>query len=295
LSSSELQAKKKPSWLKVKFPSHQNFFSVANLLKRGELHTICQSAKCPNISECWTHRTATFLILGDTCTRNCAFCAVKKGIPSPPSEDEASRVAEAALILGLRYVVITSVTRDDLPDGGASCFAETIKIVRKKIDAVKVEVLIPDFKGSDEALMTVIAAQPDILNHNVEVPVSLYPAIKRPKENYKVTLKVLKRAKEFGAITKSGMMIGLGETNKDILQTFSDLRRASCNLLTIGQYLQPTNNNAHVTKYYTPLEFEQLKKIALDFGFEGVEAGPLVRSSYRAHRMYNTFVEKRAN
>jgi len=295
LSSSELQAKKKPSWLKVKFPSHQNFFSVANLLKRGELHTICQSAKCPNISECWTHRTATFLILGDTCTRNCAFCAVKKGIPSPPSEDEASRVAEAALILGLRYVVITSVTRDDLPDGGASRFAETIKIVRKKIDAVKVEVLIPDFKGSDEALMTVIAAQPDILNHNVEVPVSLYPAIKRPKENYKVTLKVLKRAKEFGAITKSGMMIGLGETNKDILQTFSDLRRASCNLLTIGQYLQPTNNNAHVTKYYTPLEFEQLKKIALDFGFEGVEAGPLVRSSYRAHRMYNTFVEKRAN
>lgn len=295
MSSSELQAKKKPSWLKVKFPSHQNFFSVANLLKRGELHTICQSAKCPNISECWTHRTATFLILGDTCTRNCAFCAVKKGIPSPPSEDEASRVAEAALILGLRYVVITSVTRDDLPDGGASCFAETIKIVRKKIDAVKVEVLIPDFKGSDEALMTVIAAQPDILNHNVEVPVSLYPAIKRPKENYKVTLKVLKRAKEFGAITKSGMMIGLGETNKDILQTFSDLRRASCNLLTIGQYLQPTNNNAHVTKYYTPLEFEQLKKIALDFGFEGVEAGPLVRSSYRAHRMYNTFVEKRAN
>jgi len=295
LSSSELQAKKKPSWLKVKFPSHQNFFSVANLLKRGELHTICQSAKCPNISECWTHRTATFLILGDTCTRNCAFCAVKKGIPSPPSEDEASRVAEAALILGLRYVVITSVTRDDLPDGGASRFAETIKIVRKKIDAVKVEVLIPDFKGSDEALMTVIAAQPDILNHNVEVPVSLYTAIKRPKENYKVTLKVLKRAKEFGAITKSGMMIGLGETNKDILQTFSDLRRASCNLLTIGQYLQPTNNNAHVTKYYTPLEFEQLKKIALDFGFEGVEAGPLVRSSYRAHRMYNTFVEKRAN
>ena len=295
MSSSELQAKKKPSWLKVKFPSHQNFFSVANLLKRGELHTICQSAKCPNISECWTHRTATFLILGDTCTRNCAFCAVKKGIPSPPSEDEASRVAEAALILGLRYVVITSVTRDDLPDGGASRFAETIKIVRKKIDAVKVEVLIPDFKGSDEALMTVIAAQPDILNHNVEVPVSLYTAIKRPKENYKVTLKVLKRAKEFGAITKSGMMIGLGETNKDILQTFSDLRRASCNLLTIGQYLQPTNNNAHVTKYYTPLEFEQLKKIALDFGFEGVEAGPLVRSSYRAHRMYNTFVEKRAN
>ncbi len=295
MSSSELQTKKKPSWLKVKFPSDQNFFSVASLLKQGELHTICQSAKCPNISECWSHRTATFLILGDTCTRNCAFCAVKKGTPSPLSEDEASRVAEAASILGLRYVVITSVTRDDLPDGGASAFAETIKIVRRKIDSVKVEVLIPDFKGSDEALMTVIAAQPDIINHNVEVPESIYPAINRPKENYKRTLKVLKRTKEFGAITKSGMMIGLGETNKDILQTFSDLRQAGCSLLTIGQYLQPTKRNAPVRKYYTPLEFEQLKRIALDFGFEEVEAGPLVRSSYRAHRMFNTLVEKRAN
>lgn len=295
MSSSELQTKKKPSWLKVKFPSDQNFFSVASLLKQGELHTICQSAKCPNISECWSHRTATFLILGDTCTRNCAFCAVKKGTPSPLSEDEASRVAEAASILGLRYVVITSVTRDDLPDGGAFAFAETIKIVRRKIDSVKVEVLIPDFKGSDEALMTVIAAQPDIINHNVEVPESIYPAINRPKENYKRTLKVLKRTKEFGAITKSGMMIGLGETNKDILQTFSDLRQAGCSLLTIGQYLQPTKRNAPVRKYYTPLEFEQLKRIALDFGFEEVEAGPLVRSSYRAHRMFNTLVEKRAN
>ena len=295
MSTSELQTKKKPSWLKVKFPSHQNFFSVASLLKQGELHTICQSARCPNISECWSHRTATFLILGDTCTRNCSFCAVKKGTPSPLSEDEATRVAEAASTLGLRYVVITSVTRDDLPDGGASAFAETIKIVRKKIDSVKVEVLIPDFKGSDEALMTVIAAQPEILNHNVEVPESLYPAINRPKENYKRTLKVLKRAKEFGAITKSGIMIGLGETNKDIMQTFSELRQASCSLLTIGQYLQPTKRNAPVKKYYTPLEFEQLKRIALDFGFEEVEAGPLIRSSYRAHRMYNTLVEKRAN
>lgn len=295
MSSSELQTKKKPSWLKVRLPSHQNFFSVANLLKQGELHTICQSAKCPNISECWTHKTATFLILGDTCTRNCDFCAVKKGIPYPPSKDEASRVAEAVSILGLRYVVITSVTRDDLPDGGASNFAETIRIIRKKIGKIKVEALIPDFRGSDEALMTVISAQPDILNHNVEVPESLYPAIQRPKKNYRRTLEVLKKAKEFGAITKSGMMIGLGETNKDILQTFSDLRQANCSLLTMGQYLQPTNSHAQVKKYYTPLEFEQLKRIALDFGFEGVEAGPLVRSSYRARRMYTRYVEKRAN
>jgi lipoic acid synthetase len=295
LSSSELQAKKKPPWLKVRFPSHQNFFSVANLLKHRELHTICQSARCPNISECWAQRTATFLILGDICTRHCTFCAVKKGTPSALYEDEASRVAEAASILGLRYVVITSVTRDDLPDGGASIFAETIKIIRKKIDSVKIEVLIPDFKGSDEALMTVIAAKPEILNHNVEVPESLYPAINRPKENYRRTLKVLRKAREFGAITKSGMMIGLGETNKDILQTFSDLSQAGCSLLTLGQYLQPTKSMIHVKKYYTPLEFEQLKKIALDFGFAEVEAGPLVRSSYRAYEMYETFIGKRAN
>ena len=295
MSSSELQTKKKPSWLKVKFPSHQNYFSVANLLKEGQLHTICQSARCPNISECWTKKTATFLILGDTCTRNCAFCAVNKGTPSPPSKDEASRVADAASTLGLRYVVITSVTRDDLPDGGASYFVETIWTIRRKIKNVKVEVLTPDFKGSDEALMTVIAAQPEILNHNVEVPESLYSAINRPKENYKRTLKVLKKANEFGAITKSGMMIGMGETNKDILQTFSDLRQSSCSLLTIGQYLQPTKNHAPVKKYYAPLEFEQLKRIALDFGFQEVESGPLVRSSYRAHKMYNAFVEKRAN
>jgi lipoic acid synthetase len=295
LSSSELQTKKKPSWLKVKFPSHQNYFSVSNLLKEGQLHTICESAKCPNISECWSKKTATFLILGETCTRNCAFCAVNKGAPSPPCEDEAARVADAASTLGLSYVVITSVTRDDLPDGGASYFAETIWAIRRKIKNVKVEVLIPDFQGSDEALMSVIAAQPEILNHNVEVPESLYPAINRPRENYKRTLKVLQKAKEFGAITKSGMMIGLGETNKDILQTFSDLRQSDCSLLTLGQYLQPTKTHAPVKKYYAPLEFEQLKRIALDFGFVEVESGPLVRSSYRAHNMYNAYVEKRAN
>lgn len=204
-------------------------------------------------------------------------------------------MTKAASILGLLYVVITSVTRDDLPDGGASRFAETLKAVRQKIPEAKIEVLIPDFRGSEDALMTVIAARPDILNHNVEVPESLYPVINRPKENYRLSLKILKKAKEFGAITKSGMMIGLGETNKDILQTFSDLRRAGCNLLTVGQYLQPTKNNVPVKRYYSPLEFDQLKKIALDFGFEEVEAGPLVRSSYRAHRMYNAFTETRTN
>jgi lipoic acid synthetase len=218
---------------------------------------------------------------------------VKKGIPSPPSKDEASRVADVASAMGLQYVVITSVTRDDLSDGGAFLFVETINTVRQKIPTAKIEVLTPDFSGSEEALMTVVAAQPEIFNHNVEVPESLYPFINRPNENYRRSLRVLERAKEFGAITKSGMMIGLGETTEDILHTFSDLRRIGCNLLTIGQYLQPSRDNSPVKKYYSPLEFEQLKKIALDFGFEKIEAGPLVRSSYRAHKMHSAFLETR--
>ncbi len=233
--------------------------------------------------------------MGDTCTRHCSFCAVHKGVPSPPQKDEPFRVAEVASTMGLRYVVITSVTRDDLYDGGAALFVETIKAIRQKIPAAKIEVLTPDFSGNDEALMTVVAARPDIFNHNVEVPESMYSAICRPNENYKLSLRVLERAKEFGAITKSGIMIGLGESTEDILHTFSELRRTGCNLLTIGQYLQPSKNNIPVLKYYSPLEFEQMKKIALDFGFEEVEAGPLVRSSYRAHRMYKTFLEKRTH
>ena len=197
--------------------------------------------------------------------------------------------------MGLQYVVITSVTRDDLSDGGASFFVKTIKAIRQKIPTAKIEVLIPDFQGNIEALMTMVAAKPDIFNHNMEVPESLYKAINRPSENYRSSLRVLERAKEFGAITKSGLMIGLGETTEDILHTFSDLRRIGCNLLTIGQYLQPSRDNAPVIKYYSPLEFEQLRKIAMDFGFEEVEAGPLVRSSYRAHRMYKSYLETRTH
>lgn len=295
MSSSELQPKKKPTWLKVNFPSHQNYFKLSNLIDEQNIHTICQSAKCPNIAECWTQRTATFLILGNTCTRNCSFCAVKKGTPSPPLHDEALRVVEAASTMGLRYVVITSVTRDDLGDGGAHLFVETMNAVREKIPEAKIEVLTPDFNGNDEALMAVVSAQPDIFNHNIEVPESLYTAINRPIQNYRGSLKVLERAKEFGATTKSGMIIGLGETTEDILHTFSDLRRTGCNLLTIGQYLQPSKNNAQVIKYYSPLEFEQLRKIALDFGFEEVEAGPLVRSSYRAHKMYTSYLKTRTH
>jgi len=294
VSTPEVQTNSKPSWLKVSFPTHQNFFYVSRLLKNKNLHTICLSAKCPNTVECWTQKTATFLILGDTCTRNCGFCAVKKGIPSPPEPEEATRIAKAISLLGIRYAVITSVTRDDLPDGGASLFSDTIKAIRKKIPKVKVEILIPDFSGSEAALRTVIAAQPDILNHNIEVPNRIYPLINRPKEYYTRSLKVLEKAKKMGAFTKSGLMVGLGEKKAEIIQTFSDLRKVSCDLLTIGQYLQPAKSNAPVKKFYNPQEFEQLKNIALDFGFFDVESGPMVRSSYRAHKMYKFLSENSA-
>jgi len=290
---SDYKSPPKPPWLKVRLPTHGNFFHVADLLKKNSLHTICQSAKCPNISECWSAKTATFLILGDTCTRNCAFCAVKKGLPLPPLAEEPGLVAEAVASLGLDYAVITSVTRDDLPDGGASFFAATIKAIKKKNPEAKVEVLIPDFKGDERALAMVIEAGPDILNHNLETTESRYPLIHRPPENYERSLNVLKRAKEMAALTKSGLMVGLGENKPEINQTLSDLRSVKCDLLTIGQYLQPATSNVPVRKYYRPQEFEEFKIKALDLGFKDVEAGPLVRSSYQAHRMFHS-VEKGA-
>ncbi|MGB2844514.1 MAG: lipoyl synthase [Candidatus Aminicenantaceae bacterium] len=294
LSLQETQPAKKPSWLKVKFPSDPNFFYVSNILKKEKLHTICQSARCPNISECWSRRTATFLILGNICTRKCAFCAVKKGVPSSPSPEEPGKVAEAVSKLGLRYAVVTSVTRDDLADGGASLFAETINAVRERTPGVKVEVLVPDFNGDEEALETVIRAKPDVLNHNLETTEVIYPQINRPRENYWRSLKVLQKAGELGAATKSGLMLGLGESKEDILQSFSDLRKASCDLLTMGQYLQPSKTHAPVLKYYSPGEFEEIKIAALDYGFKDVESGPLVRSSYKAHKIYKSLQEKTA-
>ncbi len=289
---SDIQTKRKPSWLKVKFPSHQNFFQISHLIQEKNLHTICQSAKCPNIGECWSQKTATFLILGDTCTRNCSFCAVKKGVPSTPSAEEPLSVAEAVSLMDLRYAVITSVTRDDLPDGGASLFAATIRAVKDNIPGGKVEVLIPDFKGDEQALKVVIDAEPDILNHNLETPENIYPLINRPIENYQRSLQVLKKAKEMGATAKSGLMIGLGEKNVDIIRTFADLRSVDCDLLTLGQYLQPDQTSVPIQKYYSPQEFLILKKIALDSGFKEVESGPLVRSSYLAHKMYNNLKER---
>jgi lipoic acid synthetase len=277
---------KKPVWLKVKLPSDPSFFRVSEVLKAHRLHTICRSARCPNIGECWSNRTAAFLILGDTCTRACAFCAVAKGRPSAPDETEPGHVARVVRSLGLKYAVITSVTRDDLADGGASIFARTIRAVREESPQTKIEVLVPDFDGSMEALDVVLEAGPDILNHNLETTESLYPLIRRPAGNYRRSLEVLAAAKRRKALAKSGLMIGLGERQEDVLQTLSDLRRAGCDLLTIGQYLQPSQANTPVEKYYSPREFDELRTIALDFGFADVVAGPLVRSSYHADKLY---------
>lgn len=282
----------KPSWLKVRLPSDRNFFQVAEILKKSRLHTICESAKCPNTGECWSKKTATFMILGDICTRKCGFCAVNKGTPLPPSANEPQHVAEAVRSLGLQYAVVTSVTRDDLPDGGASRFAQTVREVRKKNPAVKVEVLIPDFNGDETALAAVLEAKPDVLNHNLETTESFYPVITRPSENYRRSLRVLETAKKQKAVTKSGLMVGLGEDMAEILETFSDLRKSMCDLLTIGQYLQPSKTNVPVKKYYAPHEFVQLKTMALEMGFLEVESGPLVRSSFQARKMYISFQEK---
>jgi len=276
----------KPPWLKVRLPSHGSFFEVSAILKKNRLHTICQSAKCPNIAECWTARTATFLILGDTCTRECGFCAVKKGTPAPLSGAEPGQVAEAVAGLGLHYAVVTSVTRDDLDDGGAAVFARTVGAIKERRPQVRVEVLIPDFQGNEEALAAVIASGPDVVNHNLETTQPGYPRINRPPGNYRRSLGVLEAAQRLGALTKSGLMVGLGETGPEIERTLSDLRNAGCDLLTIGQYLQPSRQNPPVGRYYGPEEFEALRALALTLGFREVAAGPLVRSSYRAHQMF---------
>ncbi len=276
----------KPPWLKVRLPAHGNFFQVSEILKKNHLRTICQSAKCPNIAECWTASTATFLILGDTCTRNCGFCAVEKGTPSALHPDEPTKVAQAVESMGLDYAVVTSVTRDDLPDGGASLFAQTIRAIKDRRPRTRVEVLIPDFGGNEDALAAVVAAGPDVLNHNMETTSPNYPRLNRPAGNYRRSLAVLEKAGRMGALTKSGLMVGLGETPKEIEMTLRDLRTVGCRLLTIGQYLQPTRDNLPVSRYYSPDEFEALKRRAIELGFKEVAAGPLVRSSYQAHKLY---------
>ena len=274
-----------PDWLKVKIGGGEAYVKMKSLLRNAKLHTICEEAKCPNIAECFGSGTAVFLILGDICTRNCGYCNVKHGKPIPLNKNEPQDVAESVKKLGLNYTVITSVTRDDLEDGGANIFYETVKEIKKLNRNCKVEILIPDFKGNLESLKKVIDSGADVINHNIEVVEQLFPFI-RPEGNYETSVGLLENIKKINnkIKTKSGFMIGLGETKNQIVQTMKDLRRANVDFLTIGQYLQPTKKHVEIKKYYTPVEFDELKKIALNLGFEHVESGPLVRSSYHAER-----------
>jgi lipoic acid synthetase len=278
----------KPSWLRAKAPGGENFHQLKKLARGLGLHTVCESAQCPNIGECWNHKTATFMLLGDICTRRCGFCAVPKGRPQPLDLDEPRRVAEAVATLGLKHAVITSVNRDDDNLGGARIFAETIRQVREAAPECRIEVLIPDFQGLDEALQIVLAARPDVLNHNTESVPRLYRVV-RSGARYERTLRLLENAKKFSAamgvnmITKSGVMVGLGESMTELVDVFADLAARQVDILTVGQYLRPSRDHLPIARFYTPEEFAYLKEEALRLGFRHVESGPLVRSSYHAH------------
>jgi len=274
----------KPSWLRAKAPAGENFHQLKRLARGLGLHTVCESAQCPNIGECWNHRTATFMLLGDICTRRCGFCAVPKGRPLAIDWDEPRRVAEAVASLGLKHAVITSVNRDDDNLGGARIFAETIRELRRVAPECRVEVLIPDFQGLDAALRIVLDANPNVLNHNTESVPRLYRAV-RSGARYERTLRLLENAKKFsrGMVTKSGLMVGLGETVTELVDVFRDLAERQVDILTVGQYLRPSRDHLPIARFYTPPEFQYLKDEALRLGFRHVESGPLVRSSYHAH------------
>ncbi|OPH60416.1 lipoyl synthase [Paenibacillus ferrarius] len=275
---------RKPDWLKINLKTDENFKEIKSMMRSKTLHTVCEEAKCPNIHECWANRTATFMILGDICTRACRFCAVKTGLPTELDLEEPERVADAALQMGLRHCVVTSVARDDLKDGGAMIFAETIKAIRRKLPLCTVEVLIPDFLGREESLITVLEAKPDILNHNMETVERMSDRV-RSKAKYRRSLELLERSKRIAPNipTKSSVMIGVGEEWDELLQTMDDLRAVNCDIMTIGQYLQPSTIHLAVAKYYTPEQFAILKEEGMKRGFKHVESGPLVRSSYHAH------------
>jgi len=284
----------KPSWLRAKAPGGDNFHNLKKLARGLGLHTVCESAQCPNIGECWNQRTATFMLLGDICTRRCGFCAVPKGRPQPIDRDEPRRVAEAVATLGLRHAVITSVNRDDDNIGGARIFAETIREVRRVAPDCRVEVLIPDFQGIDEALQIVLDARPNVLNHNTETVPRLYRAV-RSGARYERTLRLLERSKAIAPdiASKSGVMVGLGEDTTELLDVFRDLAERQVDILTVGQYLRPSRDHLPIARFYTPAEFEFLKVEALAIGFRHVESGPLVRSSYHAHEQADSARAKR--
>ena len=276
-------ASKKPPWLKAPAPVGENYHELSSLITALKLHTVCESAACPNIGDCWNRRTATFMILGNVCTRRCGFCAVQKGAPLAVDYDEPRRVADAVAALGLRYAVVTSVNRDDRKDGGAELFARTIRAIRRRIPGCRVEVLVPDFQGSRRALETVLEARPDVLNHNIETVPRLYRRV-RPGSRYERSLAMLSYAKLVapGIPTKSGMMLGLGEGPDEIAAVMSDLRKHHVDIFTIGQYLRPSAAHLPIERYYSPGEFAALKRSAEKLGFARVESGPLVRSSYHA-------------
>ena len=273
--------RQRPDWLRVRIPSGESFARLKTLIDKHRLHTVCEEARCPNMGECWDAGTVTFMILGDVCTRSCGFCAVATGRPPVLDTEEPLRVAEAIRLMDVRHAVITSVNRDELPDGGAWLFAETIRRAREARPGIKIEVLIPDFRGEWWALQRVMDARPDILNHNAETVPRLYVQV-RPQAKYDRSLDLLRRAKQGGMVTKSGLMLGLGEETDEVLEVMRDLRASSCDILTLGQYLQPTKHHLPVDRYVHPDEFRHLKEEGLAMGFRHVESGPLVRSSYHA-------------
>ena len=286
----ELPRQPKPEWLKVRAPGSDNYHRLKGLMRTLGLNTVCEEANCPNIGECWHHGTATFMILGDTCTRSCGYCNVTHGAPKPPDQNEPVNVATAIHAMELAYVVITSVDRDDLADCGASHFARTITETRERRPDCRIEVLIPDFKGDESALRTVLDARPDVLNHNIETVPRLYRTA-RPGGRYDRALQLLDRSRTYAPDipTKSGMMVGLGEELDEVVSVLRDLRTAGCRIVTIGQYLRPSLANLPMVRYYTPSEFAELKRIALEMGFGHVESGPLVRSSYHAHEQTEAY------
>jgi len=280
-TSASKQRQRLPDWFKIKLRQGPDYRDIRKIIDERGLHTICEEARCPNMWECWNNRTATFLILGDICTRRCHYCSVETGRPTSLDLDEPQRVAEAVEAMALRHAVITSVNRDELEDGGAALFAETIRLIHEKIPTCGIEVLIPDFQGSESALRTVLDEKPDILNHNIETVPRLFPYI-RPQGKYNRSIQLLKQAKRLGATTKSGLIAGLGETTEEIREVMRDLRSVDCDILTLGQYLQPTKSHMPVDRFYHPDEFETFKEEAQALGFHHVESGPLVRSSYHA-------------
>jgi len=281
--------RKLPEWLKVKMPSGSKYENLKKLMGDQMLHTVCEEARCPNIGDCWERETATYMILGDTCTRACTYCAVKTGSPTGLDLEEPIRLAKTVQTLGLRYAVITSVNRDDLPDGGAFIFGQCIRQIKKLSPSCKVEVLTPDFEGNWDSLRTVLDSEPDTFNHNIETVRRIFPKV-RAKGNYELSLELLHKAKEIqvNLITKSGIMVGLGETKDEIIRTMKDLRTVDCNLLTIGQYLRPSTKHTPILKWYTPKEFKELEEIGLSLGFSHVASGPLVRSSYHADEQHSS-------